>query len=31
MKVAIRVDQSHRIIFRWTDQGPADVQFTEYH
>jgi proteic killer suppression protein len=28
---AIRVDQSYRIIFRWTDQGPADVQFTEYH
>jgi proteic killer suppression protein len=28
---SIRVNSQHRICFRWTDAGPADVGLTDYH
>ena len=28
---SIRVNQQWRIIFRWTDQGPEQVQIVDYH
>lgn len=28
---SIRVNQQWRICFRWTDAGPEDVEFTDYH
>lgn len=28
---AINVNDQYRVIFRWTDEGPADVQIVDYH
>ncbi len=28
---SIRINQQWRILFRWTEQGPADVQILDYH
>jgi proteic killer suppression protein len=28
---SVRVNDQYRIIFRWTDAGPAEVRFTDYH
>jgi len=28
---SIRVNDQFRLCFRWTDEGPADVEFTDYH
>lgn len=28
---SIRINQQWRIIFRWTDQGPEDVEIIDYH
>jgi proteic killer suppression protein len=28
---SIRVNDQWRIVFRWTDQGPADVAIVDYH
>jgi proteic killer suppression protein len=28
---SIRVIDQYRICFAWTEQGPADVQITDYH
>lgn len=28
---SIRVNRQFRICFRWTETGPEDVQFTDYH
>ena len=28
---SIRINQQYRICFRWTDQGPEDVEITDYH
>ncbi len=28
---SIRVNEQYRICFVWTDQGPADVEITDYH
>lgn len=28
---SIRVNDQFRICFRWTEAGPADVEFTDYH
>ena len=28
---SIRVNDQFRICFRWTPQGPADVEVTDYH
>lgn len=28
---SIRVNDQFRICFRWTDAGPEDVEFTDYH
>lgn len=28
---SIRVNQQWRICFRWTPEGPADVEITDYH
>lgn len=28
---SIRINQQWRIVFRWTEQGPADVQIVDYH
>jgi len=28
---SIRVNDQWRICFRWTDQGPSDVQLIDYH
>ena len=28
---SIRINQQWRIVFRWTDQGPDDVQIIDYH
>ena len=28
---SIRVNDQFRICFRWTPQGPADVEITDYH
>lgn len=30
-RFAIRVNMQWRITFRWTDNGPADVLFEDYH
>lgn len=27
----IRINQQFRVCFRWTDNGPADVEITDYH
>jgi proteic killer suppression protein len=28
---SIRVNDKWRVCFRWTDQGPADVEIVDYH
>ena len=28
---SIRVNDQFRLVFIWTDQGPADVEFVDYH
>ena len=28
---SIRINQQWRIVFRWTEHGPADVQIIDYH
>ena len=28
---SVRVNRQWRICFRWTDAGPADVEFVDYH
>ena len=28
---SIRINDQFRLIFTWTDAGPADVQITDYH
>lgn len=28
---SIRINQQYRICFRWTDDGPVDVEIVDYH
>ena len=28
---SIRINKQWRIVFRWTDAGPAEVEVTDYH
>ena len=28
---SIRINQQYRICFRWTDDGPEDVEIVDYH
>lgn len=28
---SVRINAQYRICFVWTDQGPADVEITDYH
>lgn len=28
---SIRINEQYRICFRWTKNGPADVEITDYH
>jgi proteic killer suppression protein len=28
---SIRVNDQWRIVFRWTDAGPAEIRITDYH
>jgi proteic killer suppression protein len=28
---SIRVNDQFRLVFRWTETGPADVEFVDYH
>jgi antitoxin HigA-1 len=28
---SIRINGQWRIVFRWTDAGPAEVEITDYH
>lgn len=28
---SLRINQQWRIVFRWTDQGPAEVRIVDYH
>ena len=28
---SIRIDQRYRVCFRWSEQGPADVEIVDYH
>lgn len=28
---SIRINQQFRIVFQWTEQGPANAQITDYH
>ncbi len=28
---SIRINNQWRVVFRWTDQGPEDVQIIDYH
>lgn len=28
---SIRINDQWRVVFRWTDQGPAHVRITDYH
>jgi toxin HigB-1 len=28
---SIRINDQYRICFRWTDEGPADVEIADYH
>lgn len=28
---SIRINDQHRICFRWTETGPADVEIVDYH
>lgn len=28
---SVRVNDQWRLVFKWTDAGPAEVRFTDYH
>ena len=28
---SIRINQRYRVCFRWSEQGPADVEIVDYH
>jgi len=28
---SIRINEQRRVVFRWTDNGPADVDIRDYH
>jgi toxin HigB-1 len=28
---SIRINDQYRICFKWTESGPSDVEFTDYH
>ena len=28
---SVRINEQYRICFRWTNEGPADVEITDYH
>ena len=28
---SIRINEQYRVCFRWTDEGPEDVEITDYH
>jgi proteic killer suppression protein len=28
---SIRINQQYRVCFAWTDEGPGDVEITDYH
>ena len=28
---SIRINQQYRVCFRWTNEGPGDVEITDYH
>lgn len=28
---SIRINDQYRVCFRWTDDGPEDVEITDYH
>ena len=28
---AVKINKNYRIIFRWSDQGPYDVDMEDYH
>ena len=28
---SIRINDQYRVCFKWTDQGPAEVEVTDYH
>jgi proteic killer suppression protein len=28
---SVRINDQYRICFRWTDNGPADVEIVDYH
>jgi proteic killer suppression protein len=30
-QMSIRVNDQFRLCFRWTDEGPDDVEFVDYH
>ncbi len=30
-KYSIRINDQYRVCFRWTDQGPIDVEIVDYH
>ena len=30
-KFSVRINDQFRIVFRWTETGPADVEITDYH
>lgn len=30
-KFSIRINDQFRIVFKWTETGPADVEITDYH
>jgi proteic killer suppression protein len=30
-KFSVRINEQFRIMFRWTETGPADVEITDYH
>lgn len=30
-KYSIRINDQWRIVFRWTDMGPEEVEITDYH
>lgn len=30
-RYSIRINDQFRLCFRWTDQGPADVEIIDYH
>lgn len=30
-KHSIRINDQWRVVFRWSDQGPSEVEITDYH